>query len=318
MNHIVTYFYLEKNNNMSSYGVKTKNYKKKNEYYFRCIVNFFASSILKNPKSKHYFICNEIDDIEFIPNFSFKGFLEENKVEIVKVDSKYVKPISKWAGSVYLFDAIEYFKNKTKAQDNYIFFDNDIIFNKSIENCDILNDDFDVVLYDITHEYKKNNEWICDFNGISKKYIENLIPLGGEFIALKGEFLSEFIEYFIYIQFREGLYTEEHFISYINKFYLSDKKVILLDESNNLIARVWTTLKYSNLNESHMNVKILHFPAEKEYGLKWISNYIIINNKIDKNIIFKYLGMPKRNIFIMIKIIFEKIKNKYINNIIFK
>ena len=303
MNHIITYFHLENGDECNSYGISSTN-KKKNEYYFRCILNFFYSSLLYNKDAKHYLICNETDKIEFIENFEFKKFMLDNKINLINIKSKYVKKNRKWAGSMYLFDAIEYFSDKSIDDDNYIFLDNDILIHSDLSKCSQLSDDFDCILYDITHEYKKNGKWIVDYNSIDSKYTKDIkfIPIGGEFLTIKGKFLSSFINRFKNIKDKDGLLTEEHFLSFMSAYKLSNCKKILLRDSK-LIKRIWTTFKYNNRQDSDVDLKILHLPSEKMYGLKWLSDYIIKsiknNEEYKKDIALIYTGViPKNNIYI--------------------
>lgn len=315
MNNIITYFYLETEENNNKYGITTSNLKKKNEYYFRCIVNFFYSSLKYNENSKHYFICNEEDNLEFIKDFNFKGFLNENNIELIKINSKYVKKNTRWAGSMFLFDAIEYFKNNVNLSDNYIFCDNDILINYNLEDDDIFLTEFDYIAYDVTHECKKDKntgKWISDFNGMNQIYMEDekFIHLGGEFFVLKGAYIEKFIEKFCEIKNQSGLFTEEHFLSYLNAYHSDNVNTILLDNTNNIIKRTWTSLKYSNVKKSDIYIKIIHLPSEKEYGLKWLSKNLIKNGIYNKEIALKYNGIPKRSIFFKIRLISEKILRK--------
>lgn len=315
MNHIITYFYLEKEDNNNKYGVSTSNLTKKNEYYFRCIVNFFYSSLKYNKNSKHYFICNEDDNLDFIKNFNFKQFLYNNNIKIVKLNSKYVKPNVRWSGSMFLFDAIEYFKGKENPLDNYIFCDNDMLINYDLEKAKELTKEFDYMAYDVMHECKKDantGKWISDFNGMNPKYMEDskFIHLGGEFFVLKGNYISKFIEIFIENKDQPGLCTEEHYLSYLNAYCLQGSKGILLNDDNSLIRRIWTTFKYSNRRETDADIKILHLPSEKEYGLNWISHYLIKSNTYNKEVALEYNGIPKRKLLLYIKLVICKIIKK--------
>lgn len=315
MNHIITYFYLENEDNNNKYGVSTSNLTKKNEYYFRCIVNFFYSSLKYNKNSKHYFICNETDNLEFIKNFNFKQFLNDNNIELVKLNSKYVKQNVKWAGSMFLFDAIEYFKDKENTSDNYIFCDNDMLINYDLDRVKELTKEFDYIAYDVMHECKKDEntgEWLGNFNGMNPKYMDDskFIHLGGEFFVLKGKYINKFIEKFIENKDQPDLCTEEHYLSYLNAYCLQGANAILLNDDNNLIRRIWTTFKYNNKRKTDTDIKILHLPSEKEYGLNWLSHYLIKNNTYNKDVALKYNGIPKRKLALSLKLVMCKIIKK--------
>lgn len=303
MNHIITYFHLEKVEEVNSYGVPGNNLNK-NEYYFRCILNFFYSSLYYNKGAKHYLICNETDNIEFIDNIEFKKFILDNDIELINIESKYVKKNRKWAGSMYLFDAIEYFSDKSIDNDNYMFFDNDILIHHNLDDCNILSKNFDCILYDITHEYKKDDKWLINYNDIDSIYTKDteFIPIGGEFLAIKGKYINKFINKFKSIKDKRGLLTEEHFLSFMSAYKLFDCEKILIKDTD-LIRRIWTTFKYNNVQTSDIQLKILHLPSEKMYGLKWLSDYIIKkiknNSEYNKNIALVYTGIIKKpNIYV--------------------
>jgi len=312
MNHIITYFYLEHKDNQSTYGLQEKDFKKKNEYYFRCIVIFFLSSKKYNSESKHYFVCNEDDQIEFIPNFNFLKFCNDNNIKIIKKLSKYVTKQKKWAGSMYLFDSIDYFnENSLSANDNYIFFDNDVLIHDSFKNIPEFEQNNELIGYDISNDYMKNGQWCVDFNGISKQYMvdHEFTPYGGEFLLIKGDFLEHFIKTFKNIYPIDEFLTEEHYISYmISKLFRNKYKV---GKINNHLRRIWTTFKYNNVYESDRNLKILHLPSEKQFGLYWLNKTSINNcNIYNKELALAYTGITRRPLYIKVRLYITKIINK--------
>lgn len=312
MNHIVQYFYLDYNNNF--YGVNDIKREKRNEIYFRCILTFFQSCIeqFKNDDYKLYFVCNEVDNIEFIKNFRFKEFLIKNNIEIIKRKPKYVELDQIWAGAMLLFDAIEALIEKDidiKPNDNILFFDNDIIFNSSLKDIKCLNEDFDILVYDISSEYIVNNKWMVNFNNIDSKFLEDskFKPYGGEFLGIKGRYIKEFVEKFKNIYPIQGLITEEHYISYLITYELFSNNV---KNINNNLKRVWTTYRYSNLSKNDYSFNILHLPSEKEYGLYYLSNKIIKCGRYNKNVALKILGIRDKYIHLQVLTIIKKLKKK--------
>lgn len=185
---------------------------------------------------------------------------------------------------MYLFDAIEYFKTTDNKDDNYIFFDNDVLIHSNLNDIDSLNQKFDYMVYDITHECKKDNNWIVNFNDISESYIldNKFKPIGGEFIAIKGDFISKFIDSFKSIKTINGLYTEEHYLSYLSSYVLKNYNIAFINNDDGVIKRIWTTFKYNNRSEKDIELKILHLPSEKLYGLYWLSKYCIKNIRTNK------------------------------------
>lgn len=194
MNNIIGYFYLEDINNQSNYGVQEKNYYKKNEYYIRCIINFFCSSLKFNDNCKHWFITNNIKGLDDICNIKISEFCTKYNIQIVEKESSNVVKNDNWAGSLYFFDALDFFNNNNNKLDKYIFFDNDVFFTKNID--EFISYDFDYLLYDISHEYKVGTKWL-NFNGIDiGSFKDELIPYGGELFGIRGGEIKYFIEEF--------------------------------------------------------------------------------------------------------------------------
>ena len=310
MNNIITYFYIEDKDNRSKYGVQESNYEKKNEYYFRCIVNFFMSSLYYNKNSKHFFITNDIKNLNFIQNLDFYKFCKDNNINIIQRKSKHVSKQEKWAGSMYFFDAIEYFaeQDNINQNDNFIFFDNDIFFNSNIDAIFSTVNNYSYMLYNIEHEYKEDNKWVGNFNDLKKDYLTNYFtPYGGEFFAIKGKKLIEFMNCYYKHNSNKELKTEEHYLSYIFSNLINKNEFKIC---NDYLKRCWTTYKHNNIANDDYKKAIIHVPSEKEYGLYWYSSLAIKKNKYEPDVILKYCGIKKRPINIQIKRILKKIKSK--------
>jgi len=263
MNKIITYFYFEDTNKVGGYSnVRFKNYFKHNETYMRCILNFFVSSKKFNSNSDFYFITNRpIESINYIKNFDFKEFFKKNNIKFIYKESKFVNPKQeKWAGSMYLFDAIEYFYKNNEKTCKYFFFDNDVLIHGNLDNLGF--DDYHYAYYNISEEYIKNGVWLTDFNGINKQYLKykNFKPVGGEFLYLRGDFLDSFFEKFLSIFPKDGFLTEEHYLSYLFSYLIDGAKGI---EVNDSLKRIWLTFKHNNLEKKDINLQILHLPSEK-------------------------------------------------------
>lgn len=311
MINIINYFYLEKIENQSKYGVIERNYYKKNEYYLRCIINFFNSSIRYNRNCINWMITNDIARLNKICDIDLVSFCKKHNIKIIEKKSKNVVPSEKWAGSMYFFDAVEIFREKNLKDDKYIFFDNDIFFNQDIDK--ILNRKFDYLVYDITHEYFDGEKW-NDFNGIKiEEQKEGFIPYGGEIFGIQGDKIKDFIEEYENIKSKEkNLKTEEHYISIILG-NMKRKDNLNIIHANDYIKRCWTTLKYKNINEEDQYKAIIHVPSEKEYGIYWYSKKIKNPMEFENNEILSICGITKRRMKFKIKLITKKIYKKYIN-----
>lgn len=308
MNNIIGYFYLEDINNQSNYGVQEKNYYKKNEYYIRCIINFFCSSLKFNDNCKHWFITNNIKGLDDICNIKISEFCTKYNIQIVEKESSNVVKNDNWAGSLYFFDALDFFNNNNNKLDKYIFFDNDVFFTKNID--EFINYDFDYLLYDISHEYKVGTKWL-NFNGIDiGSFKDELIPYGGELFGIRGGEIKYFIEEFNEVKKNTNdLKTEEHFISFLMKDIIKNKKV-KISLANDIIKRCWTTLKYNNVERNDYKYPVIHVPSEKEFGIFWYNKNSFTPNEFDVEKLMKMCGIRERSNRIKIKIVFKKIIQK--------
>ncbi|MEW9699316.1 hypothetical protein [Paenibacillus sp. SI8] len=312
MLHIVNYFYLESEDKMSEYGnMKEINYQKKNEYYFRCIVNFFKSSIYFNPSAKHYFICNKNEHLNFIRGFDFLKFCNDNNIEIIKQNTHYTKPTKKWAGSMYFFDALSHFENADSSNrfdnDLFLFFDNDVIINASLEEYFETHKDSDWFAYDISEEMKKKSS----FHGVNlMKMDKKFTTIGGEAVGFRGRFIKPFLAEFNNIYGKvEEFYTEEHYLSQI--LSVNFNNTYKGSYINDTCKRVWTNMfGKGNIQENDKNFKILHFPSEKEYGLYWANKYFN-NREYDPKATLRFVGILQKPTHIIMKFYLKKARNKW-------
>lgn len=305
--YIVTYFFVEPEDWKSKYGNIKVSQKSKNEIYYRCILNFFESSITNNPHKKHMLICNNLDDIS-TNNNNIKSYLENKGVILIQQESIFVKRQEKWAGAMYLFDAIKYFVDNKLNFSKVIFFDNDIIINSNLDSTFNLLNEYQWLAYDASTEYK--NSW----NGVDPKDIY-FTPLGGEFLALTTETVNAFLESFLEIYEDKNLNfkTEEHYMSYI-LFHLERNRNYKGKYVNEVCRRIWTALRHNTVLTNDYKLQIMHLPAEKQYGLLWLSNEIIKGKELSKINYLNILGIKKRPIRYKIKIIIKKIALKYLNS----
>jgi hypothetical protein len=284
------------------------------------MVNFFSSCFyyFGGESVAYYFICNDLKDIEFIRGFSFRTFLLNNNIKPIEKKAEFVKHQSRWSGSMYLFDSIkaiaDHFNNQIN-DDSFLFFDNDILINSPLSDMPILFSDWDILLYDISHEYIKNGNWmISDYNGLDSIYMKDIHfkPCGGEFIGIKANKLNEFYMTYEAIFPRQGLKTEEHYLSYMVSYLLNNEYRVGF--INPYIKRIWTALRYSNKNQYDYNIKLLHLPSEKEFGLYYLSKRLCNRMKYDRNIALSYVGLRNRPFYLSIQILLKKM-TKYIRRL---
>ena len=89
---------------------------------------------------------------------------------------------------IIFFDAIETFigEGRKNSDDHYFFFDNDILFNKSLSECIGKLKEFQYLAYNINHEYSRDSEKLGDFNGVNINELPKEFDFfGGDFLVLK-------------------------------------------------------------------------------------------------------------------------------------
>ncbi|MFC0215233.1 hypothetical protein ACFFK0_22840, partial [Paenibacillus chartarius] len=308
---IQDYFYLEPVNQMSKYGNMTEqNYKKKNEIYFRCIVNFFKSSIYHNPNSKHYFICNETQHLNFIPDFDFIRFCNDNNIVIINKAPHYTKPTEKWAGSMYFFDSVDSIETQylpsSSEDDLYLFFDNDVIINGDLSVYFQNKNEYQWFAYDISDEIRKKPS----FHGVDLKQMnKKFTVIGGEAVGLRGKFITPFMNNFRTLyQKIDNFYTEEHYLSQILSVNLIDEYSGLY--INDTCKRIWTNVSNNNVDENDKQLRILHLPSEKEYGLYWLSKHLLKNSGYSPDDVLKIIGIPKKTTSTKMRFYIKKISKR--------
>lgn len=182
---------------------------------------------------------------------------------------------------------------KINKEDYVIFLDNDVIVNGSIAK--ILDKKFDIGLY-VLKKQRLNRSWNWNEIDPSIYYDNELTPYGGEFFAIKASLIKDFLDKLDEIFPIIGMKTEEHYVSYIVSHYLR-KSGLRICTVNDFVKRVWTSFKFNNVEESDLKKVLLHMPAEKKFGIKWLSDYIVEGQKLpNQQKLLKMLGIPKRDL----------------------
>ena len=288
-----------------------------NSSYLKTVVCFFSSARFFSKDVKLVFFVNDIQALVSLENGYHKNIFEQLGVEIIEVTPRFVDQKKKWAGSMFVFDAIEYILNQkdsqpfTKTKKGYFFFDTDVIFLNNFERVFNIIEKYNWGGYVTYTEYSRGNNWLEDFHGINfETDNKNAIPYGGEFLYLDSHTIDIFFNVFkdIYSEKRNIYYTEEHYYSAIfNTPIFLDKRGV---DVHTFFKRVWRINK--SLDDQY--AWALHFPGEKNYKLNYLFNELIKNNFIyDPKKAKKILGL---NTFFNYYD-FKKY-GKYLNNVIQK
>jgi hypothetical protein len=272
--------------------------------YFRCVIDFFASSYSKNRemiesnKIKHLFLCNSIPD--FVSKIQFYEFMEIFKVEIIFFEPKRIPKFSVEKNLIFgsVFTQIDVIQRISELieEDEYIYLmDNDVLINRDLLTIDyITNHNNPVILkqqsdaLDQMIQGRPLRELIEITNYINQKNKKTAyhayVHTGGELVAMNCKNLKIFSKYIneIYDANLEcaelGLNyfeTEEQIFSCA---YTCFKELIY----SNYIARIWTDKeKYRTVTGNEEGLHFLHIPSEKRSGFN--SLFKIIQEKLNVN-----------------------------------
>jgi hypothetical protein len=243
--------------------------------YWRCIACLFATSIRCNPDAQHVLFCNKEP-----PRSSDNLFqlLDEWGVQIVVAPFTSHDPrlhLASFGNVMYTFDAIAA-ANRSYPNDRLILLDADCVWLRGIDNLETAIDENNVLFYETG--YTPDEAW----NGLTlrelraaatflnRKPISVLKAAGGEFIALSPQGRAQVLERFedlwcAVTQNPRGSIgmpvTEEHYLSLISGELTSD-----VETAKRTIKRIWTALKYRNVQPDDLGLVLWHLPSEKRTG----------------------------------------------------
>ncbi|HAT4169016.1 hypothetical protein GNF78_07525 [Clostridium perfringens] len=333
-NYIVSWFFSEDKNDESYYpqvGGKTSSNNFKN-IYWKCILDFYYSSIINN-NCKHMFFTN-VDEIpEILDGINIKKFFYDNNIEIVNLNLTNKTPknwFNAWRNQFYIFDILNYISLNLNKDDNVIILDSDCLIMKDLNNIFKTIKEYKCIAYDIKYpnDYNVNGITREDmkeiYNSIYKEKASNINYYGGEFIGVTVQTATLILEeyrnlwdknYDLYKNGKKKLNEEAHFLSLIyTKLGLNNNK------ANKFIKRMWTSSKFSNLNENDKKLYIWHLPAEKKTGFIYFYKYIHLD-RINKESLFeissKLMGVPKKSISKKAKDLISKISYRIVNKNVF-
>lgn len=258
-------------NSVSQYiNMKNSNINSHNEIYMKTVVCFFSSARFFSEEDKLCFFVNDLHQFESIGKGSYKKILDTLNVDVIEVNSYFVDRDKKWAGSMFVFDTIEYILNrnvKSEAKKGYFFFDTDVIFLNHFERVFKILEKYNWGGYARYTDLCRGNNWLEDFHGIDfGKDNYDAIPYGGEFLYLDSNTIEDFFKIFedIYLKKNDLYYTEEHYYSAIfNTSTFLDNRGINV---HTFFKRAWRVNK--SLDDQY--IWALHFPGEKNYKLNYL------------------------------------------------
>lgn len=229
-------------------------------------------------------------------------------VHIEPFDEFNFGPNYRWGLAFYKLCALK--KTLNYDYDNYLLLDTDTYTFSDFSDIWQQTKDY-LMLYDIGHRptvpnCQKFYTQAYDFAGIDKQ----ITKYGGEFIAGDKKILKIFISESenVFEQLKNKKFATtcgDEFIINI----VADRMRANIKNAAGYICRYWTSPDFYRVSNNHIfdPISILHVPAEKEYGIPVIYNYLQKRNALPlPSSAFKILSLPRypsktRLLFVKIK-----------------
>ncbi|WP_234123166.1 hypothetical protein [Clostridium hydrogenum] len=313
-NYICSWLFVEDEEDSSFYpqvGGKPSS-EKFQKVYWKCIYDFYYSSLLFNKEDKHIFFTNVKELPSNVDGVNFNEFFNCNEIEIVNLNLTYKTPkdwFGAWRNQFYIFDILAYIEKKYEDSDKFLILDSDCVF---VKKSDEIFEDIDtnkVIAYSEATplDYRMNGITTIEMRQLYEKFYNeksDVIYYGGEILAAKVssiKLINEQYKFLWKVNFEQytkkdiKLTEEAHFLSMI--YHKIGVNNIV---ANNYIKRMWTTFKFNTVNKEDLNLVIWHLPAEKKTGFKYMFNKISkkkinLNEEDFVNLAKRCMGIYKRN-----------------------
>lgn len=260
------------------------------EIYKKCLVTFFTSARFANPNSQLLLFTNtDIFARKLLIDRKVEAILHRLKVHIYKLEYTYQPPESQknWRNQFFVFNILEFLADNVQKEQLCLVLDGDIVWsgNNSTQylwNC--LEENGYLTMTPIPNKHES-------INGINLDELRELSKnlrmgsgeieyAGGEFIALRGDKLSEVFSNFIVawknlqiLQSNMGapLIEEAHLLSIIYA-----KMGFIFGNGNSFVRRIWTQVfHHQNRLREDSSLVLWHLPAEKRFGIRRLANKIL-------------------------------------------
>jgi hypothetical protein len=305
--------------------------------YWRCIVGFFATSVIHNPNASYRFYTNA--PIPIIDGFDVAAFLCRCRVQTIHLDISYRLPkdvASAWGNQLYILDIIKHFV-KSEPTSQLVVLDSDCIWNGNAVGLQTAIDEHGCLTYTlddsehppldaingITRQDMKRALLAWQSASVSCDASEGIYYHGGEIFAATvreckrlGAEIDALWNWQAEHPDRRGFLEEAHFLSilYAQNGYQPFT-------ANPFIKRMWTTFKHNNLNVKDRALTIWHLPAEKKSGFKALFE-VIKRDALSKDIreleiqLAGLMGVPRRTAVKFVRDLSCKVIEKVVNVLI--
>lgn len=244
--------------------------------YWRCIVVFYASSLVVNPDCQHVFFTNTrvptIDGIDIAKLFQAWG------VEIVTLPITYrlqKNELGSWGNQFYVFDVIDWLAKEAIAE-TVMILDSDIVWTRGASDLIEAIDTNGALTYRLGADEYPDDAVI---NGRTRAQMARFLAAnggpahpaiaydGGEIYAARQDITERISARAreLWPQIASGAadapLEEAHFLS-----VLYELEGLAQGTGNRFIRRMWTTFHHHNLHDSDSELVLWHLPAEKKTG----------------------------------------------------
>jgi|GEM_PF-741103 len=252
-------------------------------------------------------------------SINWRKRFENARIRVIKIDFNIFRLSDdfKWALAFFKLCAIKYACDELNY-DKYLLIDTDTIVNETLEDLfDEIENDSDIMLYDIGHILTHKDRQIIinnyeNVNGIRA----NIRHFGGEFICGAKEglkiFMSQCLSNFEIAMKSNKLdkTTGDEYIISATAYNFSGGNILSAEP---YIYRYWTGSFYLvSTNWLYNGRAIWHFPNEKESGMiRMYFRYMKGNRSISRIEIAKIFGLPKNKLMIIKNNFVRRISRRY-------
>lgn len=258
--------------------------------YWRCVVDFFASSLAVNAGRRHLFFANVAPPC--VDGIDIGALLARWGVEIVRRPITFRLPrgtVERWGNQFYVFDILAHFA-QSDAAERVLVLDSDCLWLRPVDAMEAAIDRNGALTYELGTDEHAVDEAI---NGLSRAGMarflaaaggpaSDVVPYcGGEIIAAARPDILRMVEQVgrlwdsIVRQVADAPKEEAHFLSVLYAF-----QGYAAGTANPFIRRMWTTFKHNNLRPADCDLTIWHLPAEKRTGFRDLFGEIAAGNVV--------------------------------------
>lgn len=280
--------------------------------YWRCVIVFFATSLVENPTAKHRLYSNAVPPC--FDGLDVGTVLKAWKVELVELPLSFSLKqgvVTQWGNQFYILDILKYIA-ATCDEARHIILDSDCVWNGSIQPMEQAIDRHGILTYDV---YRQNRDRDREINGVSERdlsrFIQDIYSLekevkycGGEIFAASTSEIQNLVGD-IDTLWEASLASspkvpkeEAHFLSVL---YAVNN--IQIGTADKFIRRIWTSVRGSSARRADLDLAIWHLPAEKRLGFTSLFRILRIKLRRDEklgapeilhSVLRRHLGVPKR------------------------